>query len=306
MSEDSRCTGGLTPLAGAAPILTIFITAAAAGLVVGVAGCDRADESAEVADRGASSSPARDGEAAQIPPAGSTVKNAGNGSAGEEADAVIAKALAATTPPDDAKVVGNIQLARDPDILDTIIGYEPDLDVTFTNENGETVNLADFDDKTLVISTMYTSCPIATMCPRLTSDFAILARELPGDLRDEVQFLLVSFDPQRDTPEVLKAYGRKHGIDFEVTDLLRGSIDDTRKLIDDELQIALSVNPQTNTIVTHAMLIHVINPEGRVVVERTAESSGNLDELAKEIIRASRMEFVPPAVESESATGSEG
>jgi len=200
-----------------------------------------------------------------------------------------------------------IQLGVDDKIAGTIIGEKPNLDLTFTNQDGKEVNLAkSYPGKVLVISTIYTSCPLPDMCPRLTVDFANLAGEMPYELKDYVQFILVSFDPQRDTPDVLKAFGQQRGINFEQTDLLRGDIDQTRELMENSLQIPLEVNPETNMIVTHAMMLDIINRDGYIVVERTVSTSKPMADVKDEIVRAVLLPFDPAKVPTGDSTDSDG
>ncbi len=190
-----------------------------------------------------------------------------------------------------------IQLGIDDSISFSIIGEQPNLALNFTNQDNESINLAKaYPGKILVLATIYTSCPLPDMCPRLTTDYAALAQAIPVDLRAEVQLILVSFDPQRDTPEVLKAYGRQHNIDFEMTDLLRGPIDQTQPLLEEALQIPLEINPETNMIVTHAMMLHIIDRAGYIVVERTVSSSAPMELVAEEITRAALLPFDPSRV----------
>jgi len=144
------------------------------------------------------------------------------------------------------------------------------------------------------------------MCPRLTADFAGLENSLPDDLKDFVQFILVSFDPKRDTPEVLKAFGEQHGIDFSHTDLLCAPIEQTKALMDDALQIPLDVNPETNTIVTHAMMLDVINRDGYVVAERTVATSEPMGVIGDEIVRAVLLPFDAKKVPSGEGVSGEG
>lgn len=189
-----------------------------------------------------------------------------------------------------------IQLAPDENISETLIGEKPNLDLTFTNQDGETINLAtDYANKTLVITSIFTSCPLPNMCPRITSDFATLGASIPSSLRDDIRLILVSFDPQRDTPEVLKAYGTTRGVDFEVTDLVVADVETIKTLLLDELQVPIDVNPLTNEIMNHAMLVHVISADGYIVVERTAATGASMKHLAEEVIRAATLPFSPDA-----------
>lgn len=87
-------------------------------------------------------------------------------------------------------------------------------DSTFelTNQNGKTVTFPDdFEGAPLVMGFIYTNCP--DICSFITANVRNVYREMenPGD----VQFALVTFDPQRDTPDVLKSYAQSFEMDNE-------------------------------------------------------------------------------------------
>ncbi|GEM_PF-5111242 len=214
--------------------------------------------------------------------------------AAPESEAAAPAALAANSEDLRARV-GSIQTSVDDGILQTIIGRQPYLDLNFKNENGEDVNLArDYAGKTIVLSTIFTSCPTPTACPRITDDFADMANRLPPELADKVQFVLVSFDPANDTPEVLKIFGRKHGINFDRVDLLVSDVPTTKRLMIDELEIPIQLDAQTGGFSNHALMVHVINKDGYIVVERTAGSSAKISMLLDEVVRAVNMPFAAP------------
>lgn len=191
--------------------------------------------------------------------------------------------------------VGSIQTSVDPDISPTIIGRKVDFDLNFVNQDGEPINLAtDYAGKTIVISTIFTSCPTPEACPRIADDFAEMARQLPDELADDIQLVLVSFDPANDTPKVLHLWGRQHDIDFDRVDLLVGEVEELKKLMLDQLEIPISIDPESDRFMNHALMVHVINPEGFVVVERTAKTSATLKTVREEAIRAATMEFIAP------------
>ena len=72
-----------------------------------------------------------------------------------------------------------------------------------TDHNGQPRTLADFKGKVVVLFFGYTQCP--DVCPTSLSELA-QAKQLLGADGDKLQGLFVSVDPQRDTPEVMKAY----------------------------------------------------------------------------------------------------
>ena len=72
-----------------------------------------------------------------------------------------------------------------------------------TDFDGRQRTLSDFAGKVVVMYFGYTQCP--DICPASMQVVASAMDEL-GDKSGDVQFLFVTVDPQRDTPEILKAY----------------------------------------------------------------------------------------------------
>ena len=72
-----------------------------------------------------------------------------------------------------------------------------------TDHNGAQRTLADFKGKVVVVFFGFTQCP--DVCPTALTDLAEVKRLL-GPQGDKLQGIFVSVDPERDTPEVLKAY----------------------------------------------------------------------------------------------------
>ncbi|MEP5943176.1 MAG: SCO family protein [Balneola sp.] len=71
------------------------------------------------------------------------------------------------------------------------------------NQNGESVTFPDdYQGKYVVVGFIYTNCP--DICPLVTQDLIKVQKEFNNP--DDIQFLGITFDPKRDTPEVLKNY----------------------------------------------------------------------------------------------------
>jgi len=79
----------------------------------------------------------------------------------------------------------------------------PALDFTLSDAAGQTVNLSDYEDKIVLLYFGYTFCP--DVCPTSLSDLARVQRELDDD-GENVQVIMVTVDPQRDTPQKLAEY----------------------------------------------------------------------------------------------------
>ncbi|HEY0840778.1 MAG TPA: SCO family protein [Vulgatibacter sp.] len=85
------------------------------------------------------------------------------------------------------------------------------LDGKLTNQNGKEITLASFKGKPVLISMFYATCPHA--CPMLVSDIRKIEGQLDPKLRKELQVVLVTFDPDRDTVDALRELKKAHKVD---------------------------------------------------------------------------------------------
>lgn len=79
------------------------------------------------------------------------------------------------------------------------------------DHNGQTRSLKDFSGRVLVVFFGFTQCP--DVCPTAMSELAEIKRSLGAD-GDKLQGIMITLDPERDTPEVLKAYMSNFDPDF--------------------------------------------------------------------------------------------
>jgi len=84
-----------------------------------------------------------------------------------------------------------------------ITGADYAKDFQLTDHNGQQRSIQDFKGKVVVVFFGYTQCP--DVCPTSMAELAQVKKQLGAD-GDKLQGLFVSVDPERDTPEVLKAY----------------------------------------------------------------------------------------------------
>jgi protein SCO1/2 len=82
-------------------------------------------------------------------------------------------------------------------------------DFKLRNQDGRSIHLSQFRGKDLLITFIYTRCPMPNFCPLVTHNFAVIHQQLAASpaLRGKTHLLCVSFDPEHDTPERLRAYG---------------------------------------------------------------------------------------------------
>ena len=84
-----------------------------------------------------------------------------------------------------------------------VTGADYAKDFSLTDHNGKTVTMKAFAGKVVVVFFGYTQCP--DVCPTTMAELAEIRKALGKD-GDRLQAVFVTVDPQRDTPEVLKAY----------------------------------------------------------------------------------------------------
>ena len=84
-----------------------------------------------------------------------------------------------------------------------ITGADYGKTVALTDHNGQVRQLSDFAGKVVVVFFGYTQCP--DVCPTTLAELAEV-KKLLGKDGDRLQGLFVTVDPERDTPELLKAY----------------------------------------------------------------------------------------------------
>ncbi len=134
----------------------------------------------------------------------------------------------------------------------------------FTNQEGQPMRLLDLAGKAVLLTYVYTSCPIQTMCPLTTEKMVKIQAQLPEDLRDKVALVSITLDPERDPPSALKAYGEFYKADFELWHFLCAPEDALRNSTD---CCAVSYSHEPNGMIGHNMNLLLISPEGAIVKE---------------------------------------
>jgi protein SCO1/2 len=103
-----------------------------------------------------------------------------------------------------------------------ITGADYARELSLTDADGRRRTLAEFKGRVVVVFFGYTQCP--DVCPTTLLELAQVRKSLGAD-GQRVQGIFVTVDPERDTPELLKAYIANFGADFVA---LRGSADETQ------------------------------------------------------------------------------
>ena len=140
-------------------------------------------------------------------------------------------------------------------------------DFSFTNQAGKRISLKQYRGKVLLVTFIYTRCPFPDFCPRMSSNFAEIYKQLgTNPALANTHLLSISFDPDHDTPKVLHDYGFSvaHTHDpalFSRWEFAAPTAADLPKIAD---FFALTVKPEGG-LITHNLSTAVIGPDGKIV-----------------------------------------
>jgi protein SCO1/2 len=140
------------------------------------------------------------------------------------------------------------------------IGPAPEF--TLTNQDGQRVSLTALRGKVVAITFIYTTC--VDTCPLLTAKMASLQGRLGSDFGPQVQFLSITVDPARDTPEVLKRYAVGHGAKGAGWAFLTGTPSEIQ-VVAKHYGVYYRKTPRGD--VDHTFLTSLVDPDGILRVQ---------------------------------------
>ena len=151
------------------------------------------------------------------------------------------------------------------------------------DQDGRLVMKKDFLGHPLALNFVFTSCRSARMCPASTACMKQLGDVLAKQPSAAgVRLLTITFDPETDTPGVLRTYADGYGIDHARHRFLTG---DSGQIKDLMRHYGIQTLRDDGTIVHNAALI-VISPEGRIVY-RSEGPSFDAEDIAKRLLQLS-------------------
>jgi protein SCO1/2 len=139
-------------------------------------------------------------------------------------------------------------------------------DVPLVNQDDQIFHLRDYKGKAVLLTFIYTRCPMPTFCPLISSHFSRIhdALKQSPDIYKHSQMLSISLDPQYDTPPVMKKYGLAYvdGVqdDFKSWTFASTTPDDLKTLA---AAFGLEYFTDGNQI-NHTMSTALIAKDGRV------------------------------------------
>lgn len=142
-------------------------------------------------------------------------------------------------------------------------------DFKLRNQDGRPIHLAQFKGKALLLTFVYTRCPLPDFCPRVTRNFASIEKQLAANpaLLAKTHLVCVSFDPEHDTPDRLRAYGATYmGSDAKSAfDHWDFAVPQKPVLLEMAKFFDVGITNEADETITHTLSTTLIGPDGKVV-----------------------------------------
>jgi protein SCO1 len=140
-------------------------------------------------------------------------------------------------------------------------------DFALVNQDGKKISFKQYRGKALILTFIYTRCPLPDYCPLMTQNFTAISRELQNKpaLRDKTRLLSITVDPDYDKPNVLRDYGaRQAGLGkddgFKRWEFATGSPEQIKSVAQ---FFGLNYWQEKDQII-HGLRTAIITPDGKV------------------------------------------
>ena len=186
------------------------------------------------------------------------------------ADLMVSEEADASTWLDHIVVVGQGKPDYKPAVVYHVPGPGDQVpDFRLRNQDGRLIRLGEFRGKMVLITFIYTRCPLPDFCPRVTRNFAVIERQLAAQpaLLNRTELLSVSFDLQHDTPQRLRAYGAQYIGSESASAFAHWNFaapqEKTLTAMAQYFDVGLTAGPEQT--ITHTLSTTLIGADGRVL-----------------------------------------
>lgn len=155
-------------------------------------------------------------------------------------------------------------------------------DFTLTDTQRHSVSLSQFSGKVVALNFIYTSCALPNFCYRISNNFGVLQRRFKEQLGRDLVLLTVTFDPQRDQPEVLEKYAQTWKADPAVWHFLTGPVAEVHRVTD---MFGMDFFPDEG-LINHSLHTAVIDRQRKLVanIEGNQYSAEQLGDLVQTVL----------------------
>ena len=157
---------------------------------------------------------------------------------------------------------------------------------TLVNQDGKQIRLQNYRGKALLLTFIYTRCPLPEYCTLMSNNFAQIDRQLQQDpaVYARTHLLSISIDPQFDTPQVLRSYGAAHTERYEHETFLHWEFASGDQVKDVAQFFGLRYFDENDQII-HGLKTVIIKPDGTVAKVYTG-NEWKPEDVANELKRA--------------------
>ena len=144
--------------------------------------------------------------------------------------------------------------------VDELLKFEKVPAFQFTDQDNQLVSNADYENKVYVVEFFFTSCP--TICPRMNENMVKIQKEFYGN--PSFGIASISIDPERDSPEVLKAYAVDKGATLKNWHFLTGDKSEVYAFSNDGFKLYAGENKDAEGGFEHSGLFALIDKNGYI------------------------------------------
>lgn len=134
-------------------------------------------------------------------------------------------------------------------------------DFTLVDQDNRPVHLSDFRGQAVLLTFVYTRCPLPNFCPLMSKNFSELQKRLSAEFPGKYHLLSVSMDPDYDRPPVLKEYAARYDANPRDWTFATG----TAEQIQFVASLAGLYYARENGLISHDLRTALIGPDGRLV-----------------------------------------
>ena len=158
------------------------------------------------------------------------------------------------------------------------------VDSNWRDQDNRSLHIGDFRDKVQVMAFIYTYC--GHSCPMIMAKMKSVEKRLTTEQRRDTRFLLVTLDPERDSPEILRDYRNEHRLNPASWTLLNGDAGDVLEL---SALVGVKYRPMDvdGNDIAHSNMITILDKSGRIHFQMKGLNN-SLDAVLKAIETAVR------------------
>lgn len=131
------------------------------------------------------------------------------------------------------------------------------VDSVWLNQDGESLELPDLAGHIQLVAFVYSYCEHT--CPTIIATIKQVDKLLSAEARDQFRITLISLDPERDTPDRLKAYMKKQSLDENQWTMLHGDADDVLTL---SAVFGVRYKPMGDSDIAHSNMLTILDDKG--------------------------------------------